>query len=92
MPWEDRISLLTVDGMREHSTRLRNELKSFNLSTPSRNCLQIVLHNLESLMENYHGIGPSTQVFFEMMYRRIALVIGIHSYNEVKSRVTKEMA
>ena len=35
MPWEDTISLLTVDGMREHSTRFRNELKSCNLSAPS---------------------------------------------------------
>ena len=72
--------------------RLHNELQSCNLSAPSQNCLQIVLHNLESLIETYRGVGPSTQVVFDMMHRRRASVIGIHAYNEVKSRVNKKMA
>ena len=72
--------------------RLRNELKIFNLSALSRDCLQIFFHNLKRLIETYRGVGPSTQVFFDMMHRRRESVIGIHSYNEVKGRVTKEMA
>ena len=91
IPWEENISLLTFDRMRENSMRFHNELESCNLSSPSQECLQIVLHNFDSLIETCHGVGLSTQFFFDLMHRRRSSIIGIHYYSEVKSRVTKEM-
>ena len=70
IPWEDKITKLIVEEMREHSVRLRGELESSTISTSCQQILQIVLYNLNSLIESYVGVGPSTHIFYDMMRRR----------------------
>ena len=88
---EDNIAMLTMEEMKEHSSRLKEELDSSNLSFDTQQCLQIVLDNLNSLIETYLGVGPSTHIFHDMMHRRRFSVMGHHKLEEVKKVVTKEM-
>ena len=81
--------MLTVEEMREHSLRLQEELDCSKISFGTQQCLQIVLHNLNSLIETYLGVGPSTHIFHDMMRRRKFLVMGRHKFEEVKKVVTK---
>ena len=83
--------MLTVGEMKEHSSRLKVELESSNLSFGTQQCLHIVFHNLNCLIETYLGVGPSTHIFHDMMRRRRFLVMGYHKFEEVKKFVTKEM-
>ena len=57
-PWKDNIAMLTMEEMKEHSSRLKVELESSNLSFGTQQCLQIVLHNINCLIETYLGVGP----------------------------------
>lgn len=81
--------MLNVEEMKEHSSRLREKLESSNLSFGTQQCLQIVLHNLNSLIETYLGVGPSTHIFHDMMRRRQLSVMGCHKFEEIKKIVTK---
>ena len=83
--------MLTVEEMREHSVRLQGELESSTISISCKQSLQIVLHNLNSLIESYVGVGPSTHIFYDMMRRRRMAVMGHHKFEEIKTIVTKEM-
>ena len=38
-PWEDNIAMLTVEEMKKHSSRLKAELESSNLSFGTQQCL-----------------------------------------------------
>ena len=69
-PWEENVTMLTVEEMKEHSLRLKVELDSSNLSFGTQQCLQIGLNNMNSLIETYLGVGPSTHIFHDMMHRR----------------------
>ena len=69
-PWEDNISTMTMEEMKEHSSRLKGELDSSNISFGTQQCLYIVLHNLNSLIRTYLGVVPSTHIFHDMMCRR----------------------
>ena len=69
-PWEDNIAMLTMGEMKEHSSRLKVELESSNISFGTQECLQIVLHNLNSFIETYLGVGTSTHIFHDIMRRR----------------------
>ena len=70
---------------------IEGKLDSSNLSFGTQQCLQIVLHNLNCLIETYIGVGPSTHIFHDMMRRRRFSVMGHHKFEEVKKVVTKEM-
>ena len=83
--------MMTIEEMKEHSSRLQAELDCSHLSFGTQQCLQIVLHNLNSLIKTYIGVGPSTHIFHDMMHRRRFSVMGRHKFEEVKKVVTKEM-
>ena len=89
--WEDNIAMLTVEEMKEHYSRLKEELDSSNLSFGTQHCLQIGLQNMNSLIETYLGVGPSTHIFHDMMHGKRFSVMGHHKLEEVKKVVTKEM-
>ena len=61
--WEDNITKLIVEGMRENSVRLQGELESYTISTSCQQSLHIVLHNLNSLIESYVGVDHQP-IFF----------------------------
>ena len=91
IPWEYKITKLNVEEMRKHYVRLQGELKSSTISDGYQKSLHIVLYNLNSLIESYVGVGPSTHIFYDMMHRRRMEVMGFHKFEEIKNNVTKEM-
>ena len=90
-PWEDKITMLTMEEMKDHSSRLQIELESSNLSFCTQEYLQTIFPNLNSLIKTYLGVGPSTHIFHDMMRRRRFSMMGRHKFEEVKKVVTKEM-
>ena len=80
-----------MEDMRENSVRLQGEVESSTISIGCQQSLHIVLHNLNSLIEIYVGVGPSTNIFYDMMCRRKISVMGRHKFEEIKNNVTKEM-
>jgi hypothetical protein len=89
IPWEDKITMLIVEYMREQSMRLQGELESSIISTGCQQSLQIFLHNLNNLIETYIGVGPSNHVFYDMIHRRRMTMMDRHKFEEIKNIVTK---
>ena len=62
------------------------------LPTESRQSLEIVTHSLGKHVNVYKNLGPMNDTFLEVMRKRKEIVMGPDKWEDVKQRVTKDMA
>ena len=65
---------------------------ALTLPAESRKSFKIVTHSLGELVNVYKNLGPTTDTFVEVMRKRKEIVMGPDKWEDVKQRVTKEMA
>ena len=61
------------------------------LPVESRQSLEILTHSLSEIVNVYKNLGPTTGTFVEVMRKRKETVMGLHKWEDVKQRVTKDM-
>ena len=64
---------------------------ALTLPAESRQSLEIVTHSLGKLVNVYKKLGPTIDIFVELMRKRKETVMGPDKREDVKQRVTKEM-
>ena len=65
---------------------------ALTLLAESRQSLEIVTHSLGELVDVYRKLGPTTDTFVEVMRKIKETVMGPDKWEDVKQRVTTEMA
>lgn len=65
---------------------------TLSLPTTSRQSLEIVTHSLGKIVNVYINLGLTTDTFVEMMRKRKETVMGPDKWEDVKQKVTKEVA
>ena len=72
--------------------KLQRDILSLTLPAESRQSLEIVTHSLGEIVNVYKTLGPMTDTFVEMMRKRKKKVMDPDKWEDVKQRVTKDMA
>ena len=65
---------------------------ALTLPIESRQSLEIVTHSLGEIVNVYRNLGPTTDTFVEAMSKIKEIVMGPDKWEDVKQRVTKDMA
>ena len=65
---------------------------ALTLLTESRQSLEIVTYSLGEIVNVYKKFGPTTDIFVEVMRKRKETVMGLDKWEDVKKRVTRDMA
>ena len=72
--------------------KLQRDFLALSLTAESRQSLEIVTHLLGEIVNVYRNLGPTTDTFVEMMRKRKEIVMGLDKWEDVKQKVTKEVA
>ena len=89
LPWENEEVSITLEQCTTHHKKMRDDLAILELSTESRQSLQILLESLGKLIGAYRTIGPTTDCFIHLMRMRRAQVMGPNKWVDVEKRVSK---
>ena len=65
---------------------------ALTLPTESRQSLEIVTHSLGEIVNVYRNLGPTTDTFVEVMRKRKETIMGPDKWEDVKQKVTTDMA
>ena len=72
--------------------KLQRDLVALSLPVESRQILEIVAHSLGEMVKVYRNIGPTTDSFVEMMRKRKETVMGPDKWEDIKQKVTRDVA
>ena len=72
--------------------KLQRDLVALSLPAESRKSLEIVTHSLGEIANVYRNLGPTSDTFVEMMRKIKEIVMGLDKLEDVKQKVTKEVA
>ena len=65
---------------------------ALSLPAESRQSLEIVTHSLGEMVNVYRNLGPTTDSFVELMRKRKETVMGPDKWEDIKQKVTREVA
>ena len=82
----------TLQRCEKFYAKLQRDLVALTLPAESRQSLEIFIHSLGEIVNVYRTLGPMTDTFVEVMRKRKETVMGPDKWEDVKQRVTKDMA
>ena len=92
IPWERNMEQCTLERCQQLHAKLQRDLMALTLPAESRQSLEIVTHFLGALLEVYRNLGSTTDTFVEMMRKREETIMGPDKWEDVKQKVTSDMA
>ena len=82
----------TLKRCQQLHAKLQRDLLALNLPVESRQSLKIVTYSLGEIVNVYKNLGQTIDTFVEVMRKRRETIMGPNKWEDVKQRVTKEMA
>ena len=81
----------TLERCQQLHAKLQRDLVALTLPVESQKSLEIVTYSLGEIVNVYKNLGPTTDIFVEVMRKRKETVMGPDKWEDVKQRVTKDM-
>lgn len=70
IPWEGNVETMMLQWCSSHHAKIENDLRHMALPIKSKQCLEIILHSLQKIINVYQNLGPMFDTFIDLMRRQ----------------------